>query len=122
MIGALDPSNPLLRSAQVDQRCGWLEKMEAAERRTAILEYIEAQLGRLRMQADAIDAPLLAYMIEEAAEEARLCGGVLAPEDRSVMALVESDPIRLDYGLLELRRVDDPSKHRGVVCSTRLSS
>ena len=43
--------------------------MEARD--TAILEYIEAQLGRLRMQADAIDVPLLAYMIEQAILEAQ---------------------------------------------------
>ena len=45
--------------------------MSEYERRAEVLEYIALQIERLRRQADAIDAPLLAHLLEQARLEAQ---------------------------------------------------
>jgi hypothetical protein len=45
--------------------------MQEEERDRLVLEEISFQLGRLKMQADAIDAALLSYLLEMAIAEAR---------------------------------------------------
>lgn len=50
----------------------------------AVLEYVEAQLGRLAVQGNAIGEPLLPYLIEQAALEIRK-----ARERRDVLRMAE---------------------------------